>query len=55
MDIETQINKWISKCMEKNIFEFIEAANIFNYSRSLHIRYTVVIRNFNDLLNVYGK
>lgn len=26
MDIETQINKWISKCMKKNIIEFIEAA-----------------------------
>ena len=26
MDIEEQINKWISKCMEKDIPEFIEAA-----------------------------
>ena len=29
--------------------------NMFNYSRSIYIRYTVVIRSFNDLLNVYGK
>ena len=26
MDVEIQINKWISKCIEKNIVEFIEAA-----------------------------
>ena len=26
MDIEEQINKWISKCMEKDIPEFIEVA-----------------------------
>ena len=25
MDVEIQINKWISKCIEKNIHEFIEA------------------------------
>lgn len=38
-----------------NMLPIKEAANMFNYSRSLHIRYTVVIRSFNDLLNVYGK
>lgn len=26
MDVEIQINKWISKCIEKNIVEFIETA-----------------------------
>jgi transposase len=26
MDIEIQINKWISKCIEKNVVEFVEAA-----------------------------
>ena len=26
MDVEKQINKWISKCIEKNIPEFVEAA-----------------------------
>ena len=26
IDVEMQINKWISKCIEKNIVEFIEAA-----------------------------
>lgn len=38
-----------------NMLPIKDAANMFNYSRSLYIRYTVVIRSFNDLLNVYGK
>lgn len=38
-----------------NMLPIKDAANLFNFSRSLYIRYTVVIRSFNDLLNVYGK
>ena len=38
-----------------NMLPIKEAINMFNYSRSIYIRYTVVIRSFNDLLNVYGK
>ena len=38
-----------------NMIPIKDAANMFNYSRSLYIRYTVVIRSFNDLVNVYGK
>jgi len=38
-----------------NMLPIKDAANILNYSRSINIRYTVVIRSFNDLINVYGK
>lgn len=38
-----------------NMLSLKDAPNILNYSRSINIRYTVVIRSFNDLLNVYGK
>ena len=38
-----------------NMLPLKDAANMLNYSRSIYIRYTVVIRSFNDLLNVYGK
>ena len=38
-----------------NIMPIKNASNIFNFSRGLNIRYTVVIRSFNDLYNIYGK
>lgn len=38
-----------------NIMPIKNASNIFNFSRGLNISYTVVIRSFNDLYNIYGK
>lgn len=38
-----------------NLLPLKDASNMFNYSRCLNIRFTVVIRSFNDLVNVYGK
>lgn len=38
-----------------NMLPLKDVYNLFNYSRSIYIRFTVVIRSFNDLLNVYGK
>ena len=38
-----------------NMLPIKDALNMFNYSRSIYIRHTVVIRSFNDLVNVYGK
>lgn len=38
-----------------NMLPIKDISNVFNFSRSLRIRYTIVIKSFNDLLNTYGK
>ena len=38
-----------------NMLPIKDISNVFNYSRSLRIRYTIVINSFKDLINTYGK